>query len=74
MSSTRGGRRKSKSRLVSKVIARIEQKFEADEIKPSVGDYIRLLQLERELSEEEQPTEIKVSWVERDDKDCASGK
>ncbi len=67
-------RRKSKAKMVSKVIARIEEKLEADELKPSVGDFIRLLQLEKELKEEEQPKEIKVSWVERDEKDCASEK
>jgi hypothetical protein len=67
-------RRKSKAKLVSKVIAKIEQKLEADELKPSVGDFIRLLQLEKELKEEEQPKEIKVSWVERDETVSASGK
>lgn len=67
-------RRKSKSKLVSKVIARLEEKLESDELKPSVGDFIRLLQLEKELNEEEQPKEIKVSWVERDETDCAREK
>ncbi len=67
-------RRKSKSKLVSKVIARIEERLETEELKPSVGDFIRLLQLEKELAEEEQPKEIKVSWVERDEADCAPGK
>lgn len=56
------------------MIARIEEKLETDELKPSVSDLVRLLQLEKELTEEEQPKEIKVSWVERDEKDCASEK
>mgnify|MGYP006875922276 CR=1 FL=1 len=67
-------RRKSKAKMISHVIERIEEKLESDEVKASVGDYIRLLQLERELEEKEQPKEIRVSWVERDEKDCASEK
>jgi hypothetical protein len=79
MGATREGqkkraRRRSKAKMVSKVIARIEEKLETDELKPSVSDLVRLLQLEKELTEEEQPKEIKVSWVERDEKDCASEK
>ncbi len=68
-------RRRSKAKLVSRVIARVEQKLDSEELKPSVGDLIRLLQLEKELKQEEkEPTEIKVSWVDRDERDCASGK
>jgi vacuolar-type H+-ATPase subunit E/Vma4 len=59
-------RRKKKAQLVSKVIERIEEKLESGEMKPTVGDFIRLLQLEKELIEE-QPREIKVSWVEPDE-------
>jgi hypothetical protein len=40
-----------------------EEKLGGDEVKASLGDYIRLMQLHREL-EEEEATEIKVTWVE----------
>jgi hypothetical protein len=66
-----GTRKPSKAKLVTKVIRKIEKKLEADELKPTVGDFIRLLQLEKEL-EDEQPREIKVSWVEPDEKGPAS--
>ena len=56
-------RRKSQHALVEKMIEKIEEKLDKDELKPSVGDLIRLLQLDKELKEE-QPKEIKVSWVE----------
>jgi hypothetical protein len=56
-------RGRKKADLVSKFIERIEEKLESGEMKPTVGDFIRLLQLEKELTEE-QPREIKVSWVE----------
>jgi hypothetical protein len=64
-------RRKSKAALVSKVIEKIEQKLDSDQLKPTVGDFIRLLQLEKELKEE-QPKEIKVSWVEPKEEEDAS--
>ncbi len=65
--------RKKKAALVKKVIQNIEQKLEANELKPTVGDFIRLLQLDKEL-DEEQPREIKVSWVEPDEKGHVSEK
>lgn len=66
-------RKKSKAKLVSQMIERLEQKISKDELKPTVGDFIRLLQLEKDL-EEEQPREIKVSWVEPSDKGHAPDK
>jgi hypothetical protein len=63
---------RNKAELVSKVIEKIEARLQSDELKPTVGDFIRLLQLEKEL-EEEQPREIEVSWVEPDKKEDAPG-
>jgi hypothetical protein len=57
---------RNKTELISRVIANIESKLISEELKPSVGDFIRLLQLEKEL-DEEQPKEIKVSWVEAEE-------
>ena len=56
---------------MEKVIQNIEEKLKSDQLKPTVGDLIRLLQLEKEL-EEEQPKEIKVLWVEPREKEHAS--
>ncbi len=56
-------RARSKKTLVKQVIQQFGQKLEKDEVKPTVGDFIRLLQLEKELLDES-PKEIKVSWVE----------
>jgi hypothetical protein len=41
----------------------MEAKLGGQDVKASLGDYIRLMQLQREL-EEEDATEIKVTWVE----------
>ncbi len=65
--------RKSKVKLVEQVIENLEKKLESNELKPSVGDFIRLLQLEKEL-EQEQPREIKVSWVEPREEEHAGEK
>lgn len=62
-SPTRPARRTSESELVDKVIKKIEEDLTQERLKGSVGDLIRLLQLRKELNEDE-PKEIKVSWVE----------
>jgi hypothetical protein len=64
-------RPKNKVALVGKVIKKIEEKLESDQLKPTVGDLVRLLQLEKELKEE-QAKEIEVVWVEPEEKEDAS--
>ena len=66
-------RAKDKKALVKQAIQQFGEKLDKNELKPTVGDFIRLLQLERELLEET-PKEIKVSWVEPDKKEHAPGK
>jgi len=48
---------------VKKILKKVEAKLKSDEVKATLGDYIRLVQLEKELTEEE-PRDIKVTWVE----------
>ncbi len=55
--------RRTKAELVDEVIRKIEEKIEGGDVKATVGDLIRLLQMEEEL-EQEQPKEIKVTWVD----------
>jgi hypothetical protein len=64
-------RRLTKAELVSGLIKKIQEKLGNEEFKPTVGDLLRLLQLEQEM-EEEQPREIKVSWINGDEKEHAS--
>jgi len=54
-----------KAALVNKLLKSIEQRLEKDELKATLGDFIRLLQLKKEL-EDEEPREIEVRWVEPD--------
>lgn len=49
---------------VAKLLHRLEATMETDTPKASFGDFIRLVQLERELADEETPREIRVTWVE----------
>ncbi len=52
-----------KAALVNKLLKSIERRLEKDELKATLGDFIRLLQLKKEL-EDEEPREIEVRWVE----------
>ena len=56
---TNGGR----AGVIKKVLEKIEGKLGTDDMKATMGDYIRLVQLHKEL-DEELPKEIKVTWVE----------
>ena len=48
---------------MKQLLEKMEAKLGGRSAKASLGDYIRLLQLHREL-EEEEATDIKVTWVE----------
>ena len=48
---------------MEELIEKVEQKLGEGDVKATLGDYIRLVQLQREL-EEEEPREIAVKWVD----------
>jgi hypothetical protein len=51
--------------VVKKLLEKVEQKLTGEDVKATLGDYIKLIQLQKEL-EDEQTREIKVTWVERE--------
>jgi hypothetical protein len=51
--------------VLTSVITKMEDKLREADFKPSLADFLRLVQLEQETGEEE-PKEIKVTWVEPD--------
>ena len=53
----------SKLELVNRLLLTVESRLAKDELKATLGDFIRLLQLQKVL-ETEQPREIEVRWVE----------
>jgi hypothetical protein len=53
----------SKAEVVDQMISDFRKKVDKGEVKVSVGDFIRLVQLRGDLDVEE-PKEIRVTWVE----------
>ena len=56
-------KKKTQAETVRKLREKVEEKLGGDEMKASLGDYIRLVQLQQEL-EEDEPRDIKVTWVD----------
>ena len=51
--------------LVSRLVERLEQQLDMTQAKGSLADYIKLLQLQKEL-EERRVRRIEVKWVDDD--------
>jgi len=49
--------------LVEKAIAKFDAKIKKAGFEPTVAEYVKLLQLGQELGQEDDPKEIKVTWV-----------
>ena len=49
--------------LLERTIAKFESKIQQADYEPTVAEYVRLLQLGREIGEEDEPKEIRVTWV-----------
>ena len=51
--------------ILAKAIEGIEKRLKAEDFKATVGDYLKLVQMEKELEQQAEETkEIKVTWVE----------
>ena len=66
-------RRRSATRaeLLDKAIRSIEEKLGSSDVKATFADFIRLLQLQKEL-QTDQPREIRVTWIDPSDKESVS--
>jgi len=58
-------------RRIDSLLDMVERKLGERSFRPSVGDFVRLLQLRKEL-EDERPREITVTWVEPSGDESAS--
>jgi len=58
----------TRAELLDKAIRSIEEKLGSSDVKATFADFIRLLQLQKEL-QTEQPREIKVTWIDPSDKE-----
>jgi hypothetical protein len=53
------------SEVLARAIAKFEQRITETDFSPSVGDYIKLVQMKKELEQAtDEAKEIKVTWVE----------
>lgn len=53
------------SELLLKAIEGFESRMNGQDFKPTVAEYLKLLQLEQEMdATEDKPKEIKVTWVD----------
>ena len=55
--------RESQGLLVDEALGKMEKQIKHGEMKGSIMDLVRLIQLHREM-EYQQPTEVAVTWVE----------
>jgi hypothetical protein len=55
--------KKEREVALREILQSLEQKLKSKELKATLGDYIRLLQMEKEMGLEE-PEEIRAGWVE----------
>jgi hypothetical protein len=51
------------AQVVEELIEKVERNLAKDDAKATVADYIRLVQLQKEL-EEDEPRDIEVRWVD----------
>lgn len=61
-----------RSRLVGRMLRKFEEKLQDEQYKVSVGDFVRLVQLEQDLKQDT-PKEIRVTWVEPAENEPESG-
>ena len=64
-------KQQSQAEVVDKMIHRFGEKLDADKVNVTVGDFIRLVQFRKELDEED-PKEIRVTWVDPTEKEYAN--
>jgi hypothetical protein len=66
-----GRRGLNRADLVEKAIQSIEEKLGSSDVKATFGDFIRLLQLQKEF-QADQPREIKVTWIDPSEKESSN--
>ncbi|MFM2124567.1 MAG: hypothetical protein RL328_1018 [Acidobacteriota bacterium] len=58
-------KKNGQAEVVRQLLEGIEKKLQEQDLKVTLADYIRLVQLKKEL-EGEEPREIRVTWVDRE--------
>jgi len=60
---TKGPKEKTLANTIKTILESLGKKLETGDAKASVGEYIRLLQIQKELGEEPK-TAMRVTWIE----------
>ncbi len=50
-------------KLLTDTVEKMEAKLQSEDFKPTIGDFLKLVQIEKEFGQE-MAREIKVTWVE----------
>ena len=58
----------NRAQVIKNLLTKVEKNIASGAGKATLGDYIRLVQLDKELDEDE-PKEIRVTWVEPETKE-----
>lgn len=53
--------------VLKTVIAKMEDNLKTADFKASLGDYLKLVQMEKEIGGDDGPKEVKVTWVQPDE-------
>ena len=56
-------RRRGPAKKIRDLLVKVEKKLEGDDIKFTVGDFLRLLQAQQEF-DRETPRDIEVTWID----------
>jgi DNA polymerase III sliding clamp (beta) subunit (PCNA family) len=67
----KAGTTKSRKDLITSLLSRIEKQLDTQKTRVTLTDFIRLIQLQRELEQEEQPAEVIVTWKDLSEKQNA---
>jgi DNA polymerase III sliding clamp (beta) subunit (PCNA family) len=67
----KAGTTKSRKDLITSLLSRIEKQLDTQKTRVTLTDFIRLIQLQRELEQEEQPAEVIVTWKDLSEKQSA---
>jgi hypothetical protein len=54
---------KTRALAVKRLLLKVEKKMATDAVKATLGDYIKLIQLSKDMTEEPK-TDITVTWIE----------
>jgi hypothetical protein len=67
----KAGTTKSRKDLITSLLSRVEKQLDTQKTRVTLADFIRLIQLQRELEQEEQPAEVIVTWKDLSEKQSA---